>query len=260
MTEQYLFGDTELAARRLEVLAGAFAAPSRAFIAEAADRRRDLAVDLGCGPGYTTHLLAEASQCALAVGLDNSDHFVRLAETTATATVSFRLHDVTMVPFPDGMCDLMYGRFLLSHQTEPAALVGKWAAQLGPGGRLLIEETDSANTRNQVFVEYMAIVDAMLADAGHTLYVGPVLAETVEPDMCLKLSDRAVAVSPAMDLAAKLFSMNIQTWRHSAFVRENYSPASIMQLAERLAELAAGPTRGEGIEWRLRQLVFERKG
>ena len=61
------------------------------------------------------------------------------------------------------------------------------------------------------------------------------------------------------DLAAKLFSMNIQTWRHNAFAQENCSAASIRQLAEGLADLAADPTHEEGLECRLRQLVLERK-
>ena len=260
MAQQYLFGDTDLAARRLAVLAGAFDASSRAFVADVAGRGRYLAVDLGCGPGYTTHTLAAASQCARAVGLDKSESFIRLADKTATSTVSFRLHDVTTTPFPCGLCELMYGRFLLTHQTDPEALVGKWAAQLRPGGRLLVEEADSISTQSPVFAQYLAIVEAMLADAGHTLYVGPGLARMAEPGMCVKLSDRVAVVPIANALAAKMFTMNIQTWRHNAFVRETYSSASVHRLAEALAELAANSYAEEGVEWRLRQLVFERKG
>ena len=56
---QYLFGDSDIAARRLEVLAEVFAEPTRAFFLEAVPKRPRLAVDLGCGPGYTTHLLRD---------------------------------------------------------------------------------------------------------------------------------------------------------------------------------------------------------
>ena len=51
MTKKYLFGDTDLAARRLKVLAEVFAASSETFISEAADCNPRLVVDLGCGPG-----------------------------------------------------------------------------------------------------------------------------------------------------------------------------------------------------------------
>jgi len=204
-------------------------------------------------------MLAETSHCARAVGLDKSESFIGLADKTATSTVSFRLHDVTTTPFPCGLCELMYGRVLLTHQTGPEALIGKWSTQLCPGGRLLIEEVDSISTRIPVFAEYLAIVDAMLSGSGHSLYIGPRLAGMAEPKMCAKLSDRVALVPIADDLAAKMFSMNIQTWRHNAFVRENYSSASVQRLAETLAELAADPTGEEGSEWRMRQLVFERK-
>ena len=50
----YAFGDTDLAARRLALLAETFAESSRAFMREAAGGRLRMAADLGCGPGYST--------------------------------------------------------------------------------------------------------------------------------------------------------------------------------------------------------------
>ena len=54
----YAFGDSALAARRLGLLADLFEPASRPFLARFADRRLELAVDLGCGTGHTTRLLA----------------------------------------------------------------------------------------------------------------------------------------------------------------------------------------------------------
>ena len=259
MTEKYLFGDTQLAARRLEVFADAFAASSKAFLSEAATSRPRLAVDLGCGPGYTTHMLADALGCAQAVGLDNSEHFVRLAAKTATDKVSFHLHDVTRVPLPVGPCDVIYARFLLTHQSGPERAIARWATQLCPGGRLLLEEVDSIHIKVPVFTEYIEVVEAMLADAGHDLYVGPKLDALPTPAGLVRRSSRVACASVTNDLAAKMFSMNIQTWKHNAFVWENYSPETIRQLEENLIDLAAEPTNETGIEWRLRQLVYERE-
>jgi hypothetical protein len=59
----YLFGDGDAAARRLELLARLFDAPTRAFVRQAGAGRRGLAFDLGCGPGFTTHLLADELEC-----------------------------------------------------------------------------------------------------------------------------------------------------------------------------------------------------
>ena len=52
MTDKYLFGDTELATRRLGVLAEAFGGSSRAFITAAAGDERSLAVDLAATPTH----------------------------------------------------------------------------------------------------------------------------------------------------------------------------------------------------------------
>ncbi len=259
MSENYSFGDSDLAASRLEVLAGAFAAQSQAFVREAGGCGAGLAVDLGCGPGFTTHLLAEASVCERAVGLDDSEHFIGLAAKTAAANVSFRLHDVTTVPFPDGPCELIYVRFLLTHQREPHALIAKWATQLRPGGRLLIEEVDAIETQAAPFVEYLAIVEAMLADGGHDLYVGPKLDAMPTPAGLARLSSRVASVTPTDDVSTRMFSVNIRTWKHNAFVKANYPAEAIRKLEESLTDLAATSTDAKSIEWRLRQLVYERE-
>ena len=259
MKKKYLFGDTDLAARRLKVLAGAFAASSEVFLSETDNRSPQLAVDLGCGPGYTTHMLADTLGCEQAVGLDNSEHFVRLATKTATDKVSFHLHDVMRVPLPVGPCDLIYARFLLTHQSGPESAIAQWATQLCPGGRLLLEEVDFIKIKVELFAEYIEIVEAMLADAGHDLYIGPRLDALMAPAGLARHSSRVACAAVTNDLAAKMFSMNIQTWKHNAFVRENYSLETIRQLEENLTDLAAKPTNETGIEWRLRQLVYERE-
>jgi hypothetical protein len=55
-----------------------------------------------------------------------------------------------------------------------------------------------------------------------------------------------------------MFSMNIQRWKHHDLIRDNYSPATILQLEQALSDLAATPTGRAGIEWKLRQIVYER--
>ena len=90
---QYLFGDTDVAARRLERLHDVFAAATRPFLLEWADAPPALAIDLGCGSGRTTHCLAELLRGERTVGLDNSERFLAIAQKTATDRVSFFLHD-----------------------------------------------------------------------------------------------------------------------------------------------------------------------
>lgn len=259
MTEHYLFGDTDLAAQRLEVLDEVFAASSEAFLRESAESSPRLAVDLGCGPGYTTHMLADVLECDRTVGLDSSEHFIGLAKKTATDRISFGLHDVTTAPFPVGPCDLLYARFLLTHQRDPEGLIAEWAAQLLRGGQLLLEEVDSIHIGVSAFAEYIQIVEAMLANGGYDLYVGKTLASMSAADGLMRRSSRVACVTVTNYLAATMFSMNIRTWKQNAFIQQNYSPASIRQLEESLTHLAANPTNETAIEWRLRQIVYDRE-
>src|SRR5579875_2115802 len=58
----YAFGDSDAAAERLGMLAELFDAPSRSLLRSLGGARIGLAIDLGCGPGHTTRLLADLPQ------------------------------------------------------------------------------------------------------------------------------------------------------------------------------------------------------
>jgi trans-aconitate methyltransferase len=74
----YTFGDSEIATRRLEIVAAVFESPTRTFLAEDVGQlRADLALDLGCGPGHTTRLVAEMTGAVRTIGLDASASFRR---------------------------------------------------------------------------------------------------------------------------------------------------------------------------------------
>jgi trans-aconitate methyltransferase len=130
----YAFGDTAPAARRLGLLADVFEQTSRAFLTRVAGRSPRLAVDLGCGPGHTTRLLAAVLWPRRTIGLDQSASFVTLAAAGAPPEVEFAVHDVTVVPFPCRPADLVFCRFLLSHLADPPGLARRHdrAAPLAP--------------------------------------------------------------------------------------------------------------------------------
>lgn len=255
---QYSFGDSDLAAERLGVLADVFADTTSAFIHEMVIERPRVAVDLGCGPGHTTHLLARLLPCERVVGLDVSEHFIALAQQTATDRVSFRLHDVTAIPLPVESIDLLFGRFLLSHLGDPQGMVMDWITQLTPKGVLLVEETESIQTHNSVFRQYIEIVEAMMAERGGCLYVGEALNRLKRTD---DLKQRISGIRPLSvhtHRAAAMFYLNIQTWKHNPFVTQNYPAATIDRLESELERLATRIESEIEIQWKLRQIVFER--
>jgi SAM-dependent methyltransferase len=255
----YLFGDTDLAARRLGVVARVFGEPTRAFLRDAVPTPPAVAVDLGCGPGFTTRLLAETLPCRRVVGLDNSHSFIEAARSTATPGVSFELHDVAALPLPVDGIELIYGRFLLTHLPRPGELVAAWIGELRPGGLLLLEEPEWIRAGMAVFSTYLDIVAAMLRDQSAELYLGPVLdGLDVRPKAARRLSRVTTHVVSNRD-AATMFSMNLPTWRESAFVRSRYSAGEIDELHAELRAIARGPERGSNITWGLRQIAFERR-
>src|SRR2546428_668511 len=60
MTARYTYGDSSIAAERLNLIARVFEPTTRRFLGRWGPSEVVLAVDLGCGPGNTTRLIAGA--------------------------------------------------------------------------------------------------------------------------------------------------------------------------------------------------------
>jgi trans-aconitate 2-methyltransferase len=254
----YLFRDTDIAATRLKVLAGVFAESTATFVGETVRREPRLVTDLGCGPGYVTHALADILPGSRVIGLENSQHFIALAQETATERVSFYRHDVTTVPFPVGPSDLLFCRFVLTHLRDPETVLARWGTQLRPQGFLLVEESEWIHTDLPLFALYLEIVVAMLEDAGNQLYVGSTIDSVRTSNVLVKRVSKIRRLPVPTPCAATMFYLNMQAWKDRRFVRENYSPIVLEQLESGLEGLTGGPDQETNIEWGLRQMAFER--
>jgi trans-aconitate 2-methyltransferase len=257
VNSKYAFGDTDLAAARLATVAQVFAPTSRSFLSNFAQRSFDVALDLGCGTGRTTHLVAEVLRPGCTVGMDRSESFLSLARPSAKDGISFVRHDVTAVPFPTVAADLIYCRFLVSHLSHPQGQVAKWSTQLRSGGILLLEEVEWIRTTDPVFGLYLEMVAAMLERQGSKLYVGPLLKAMPDPPDMSRRSSQLATFAPASRQAAKMFLMNLRVWREEPFVREVYGEETLSNLESGLAPLAESGSSGE-IVWGLRQLAYQR--
>jgi len=258
MSPKYAFGDTGIAARRLMLLANVFEHSTRAFLRDAPATRLGLALDLGCGPGFTTHLIAETLGFSRVVGLETSQRFIEIARTSASARISFELHDVCSVPFPTGTADMIFCRFLVTHLAEPADALAKWATQLNPGGLLMLEEVERIDTVHPVLRSHVGIVEAMLQSQSNTLYAGPLIAELDAWNRLQKLMSEVRRVAVVNCDAARLFRLNLQAWKEHAFIRENYSEKTIRDLDSALEAIARERATASDIEWRMRQVIFRR--
>ena len=230
-----------------------FAAPSAAFLREQVGFRPHLALDLGCAAGRTTRLVAEATGAELVIGIDMSKAFLNSAPRAPG--VAYVCADATR-PFPTRPPDLVYARLLLAHLPAPEDVVATWAQHVRPGGLLLLDEVEWIETPNPVLELYEEMVTAMVASRGAQISIGPRIVDLSGTGWRQRASElRAYPVATAD--AARMYGMNLATWRHDPFVSETYDSAVIDDLAAGLDELTHSSTKGE-IEWGLRQVTYER--
>lgn len=215
-------------------------------------------MDLGCGPGFTTHLVAETSHSSRTIGLDNSVSFLELARESATENVRFQRHDVRTVPFPEAPADLIYCRFLLTHLSEPVESLNLWTTQLTEGGVLLIDEVEQVETSHPVLLRYQAAVNALLSGEGQRLEIGSVLDAADMPAGVHRMSSHVVVVAPAPTEVGQMFHANLRSWRSDPRLIEKFGNAYLNDLERDLAAVVRGEIAASA-RWHIRQMSYERR-
>jgi len=258
----YVFGDNDIAAQRLRLLAEIYDASTRAFVREWAQphRRAVKVMDLGCALGYTTRLLAEELHGEQTIGLDTSESFLATAqrESRASVNVTYACHDVTQVPFPITPVDVLFCRLLLTHIAEPLALIASWATQLRPGGVILMEEVEWIRTNSAVFTTYLDMQRGLLQHQANRLDIGPLLEALPAPPLLRKRDSRVRQVPVPASQAANMFVLNFQTWQQHPFVQSTFAAVQIRQIERDLQALMTEPQNDIEIAWGMRQLAYER--
>lgn len=257
----YTLGDNRLAGDRLALLAQVFGPTTRTFLADLGTPTAPLsvAVDLGCGTGHTTQLVADAVGIPKVVGLDASTNFVERARA-AYPDLEFVVHDATATPFPTPPAALIFARYLLTHLPRTHDRLSAWGSQLAPGGRLLVEDVEAIDTEVTTFADYLHISGSMMANHHSELYVGRVIARfDPDPSELRVVESRQAFIVPATAVVARIFRMNMATWRHDPWVRDNVSASVLDDLDADLHRLYESTATGE-IRWTHRQIAYERPG
>jgi trans-aconitate 2-methyltransferase len=252
---KYTFGTSSEAAARLEAIARFFNPLTARLIREHVVATPGVAIDLGCGPGFTTDMLSRAAGARETYGLDRSGEFLARAGAQYPHC-RFLEHDVTVIPFPVS-ADVMYVRFVLSHLLDPVEVVNDWITQLAVGGILVIEEVEAIDTEIDVFKRYLAGSDALVASQGARLFVGGELAGGAY-DANILLDHCATLPVPDSQ-AAEWFLPNTQTvWRETPCVVDRLGAAGIEAISDELARLMHSGEQCSHITWHMRRLVLMR--
>jgi ubiquinone/menaquinone biosynthesis C-methylase UbiE len=149
MTEPhgYILGQSERAARRLEIQDAHFADESECLLDELALRPNDRVVELGCGPGgLSRRILRRLGAGGVLVGVDASAGLLEQARAALAGMGSARFEpiraDVAQLgPWLDG-ADVVVGRTMLHHIPMVEIVLGRLRAAVRPGTRVGFIEPD----------------------------------------------------------------------------------------------------------------------
>jgi trans-aconitate 2-methyltransferase len=116
-------------------------------------------VDLGCGDGRLTTLLADRLQAGSARGLDHSPTMLGAATTTAATT--FAEADIATWT-DDATLDIVFSNAALQWVPDHAAVIARWARALEPGGQLAIQMPANGDHPSHTISRQLA--EEMIAD------------------------------------------------------------------------------------------------
>jgi trans-aconitate 2-methyltransferase len=239
---RYTFGDDDPAGQRLQLVAEAYRPTSESFVTRHAPRSVASALDLGCGPGFSTQLLARLCRPRQLLGIDASPSFVELARQRVP-DAEFAVHDTTVTPLPGAPATMIYARLLLAHLADPLAVARRWQGELSVDGKLLIEDLEDVTAPAGPLRDYEAWSTDMVRSGGGSMYAGRALAG---------LGGSCVDVKVPARLAATISLFNVERW--SAEEPEGRRRGRLDELARGLAKVAAA---GSGtVAWTVRQIAL----
>jgi ubiquinone/menaquinone biosynthesis C-methylase UbiE len=143
----YVLGQSERAARRLEIQDAHFADESERLLDELALRPNDRVVELGCGPGgMSRRILRRLGAGGVLVGVDASAGLLEQARASLAGMGPARFEPVLadvaeLGPWLNG-ADVVVGRTMLHHIPMAEIVLGRLRAAVRPGTRVGFIEPD----------------------------------------------------------------------------------------------------------------------
>ena len=145
--QEYVLGQSEGAARRLEIQDAHFAAESERLLDELAVRPADRVVELGCGPGgFSRRILKRLGAGGVLVAVDSSQGLLTQAQANTAGISAARFEPVCadiagLGPWLDG-ADVVLARTMLHHVPMVEIVLGRLRARLRPGTPVGLLEPD----------------------------------------------------------------------------------------------------------------------
>lgn len=166
---------------RLRILARVMAPTTNALLDRVGDLSGQNGLDAGCGGGDVTRELARRvgpSGHVTGVDLDETKLAICREESAALGNIEFRAARIGDDRI-GGPFDFVYSRFLLTHLTDPAAVVREFHRQSKPGGLLILEDIDFSGYVAEPYTaaqrRYVELYSASVRKRGADPDIGPKL-------------------------------------------------------------------------------------
>jgi ubiquinone/menaquinone biosynthesis C-methylase UbiE len=133
-------------ATRLAALHAALTHDFRAIVRRVPIVDRHSVIDVGCGDGFFTNLLAESR--AELIGIDASEAFLRQARRTTANNNSVRLveGDARHLPFDDASVDVVWSAHSMHSYPDVRQCLREFHRVLRPGGAVAVLESDNVHS------------------------------------------------------------------------------------------------------------------
>lgn len=195
---QYVHGYSLREAERLSDQATTLSTLLHEGISYARGRR---VLEVGCGTGAQTVLLAASSPGAEIVSMDVSSASLELArarvDRAGHRNVSFQIADLFALPFQEHSFDDLFVCFVLEHLTDPAAALRALRRVLKPDGSITVIEGDHGSwychpQTNEASRTVQCLIEIQARLGGDSL-----IGRRVYP-LLVQVGFRDVRVSPRM--------------------------------------------------------------
>ncbi len=206
LTERYVIRGGVEGRERLRLLSEVCGPSTRALLAEVGIPAGSICLDVGCGGGDVTFELARATgPTGRVVGVDldetKLDMARREAKQLGISNIVFEARDVAEWE-PDDLFDVVYLRFLLTHLSDPGALLSAVHRRTRPGGVVIVEDIDFRGHFSEphcaALDRYVELYSKTVQKRGADPNIGPRLPELLRgaglEDVQIKLVQNASLV------------------------------------------------------------------
>lgn len=143
MSDNYVLGNQQSEIERLDLQASFFEPFSQVALARAGIKESMRCLDVGCGSGSVTRLMARmVGDRGRVTGIDIDDKYVEYCRRINTYPNVNLVHDDVSSHNLDGNFDIAFSRFMFVHLKDPRRAVRSMKELVKEGGKVIIQELD----------------------------------------------------------------------------------------------------------------------